>query len=55
MSSSKSLHIASLAKILGHANLRTVQRYIHVTEEHVLEAMRRYQQGLQPMEVEVLQ
>ena len=47
--------IASLAKVLGHANLRTVQRYIHVTEEHVLEAMRRYQQGLQPMEVEVLQ
>ncbi len=47
--------IASLAKVLGHADLRTVQRYIHVTEEHVKKAMRRYQQGLQPMGVEVLQ
>ena len=47
--------IASLAKVLGHADLRTVQRYIHITEEHVKKAMRRYQQGLQPMEAEVLQ
>jgi site-specific recombinase XerD len=31
--------IATLAKILGHANLRTVQKYIHVSEEHTKRAM----------------
>jgi hypothetical protein len=34
--------IATLAKILGHGNLRSVQKYIHIDEEHVKLAMQRY-------------
>jgi site-specific recombinase XerD len=31
-----------LAKILGHANLRTVMRYVHIGQEHVEVAMLKY-------------
>ena len=34
--------IAALARILGHGNLRTVQKYIHIDDEHVKLAMQRY-------------
>jgi site-specific recombinase XerD len=38
----KGCDIATLAAILGHANLRTVQRYIHIGEEHQKLAMVKY-------------
>ena len=34
--------IAALARILGHGNLRTVQKYIHIDDEHVKLTMQRY-------------
>ena len=47
--------IAALAKVLGHAKLSTVERYVHPTETHVREAMRTYEEGLRPMDPEVVQ
>jgi site-specific recombinase XerD len=38
--------ISTLAAILGHSNLRTVQRYIHVGQAHQEAAMQKY--GAQP-------
>jgi len=37
--------IATLAKILGHANLRSVMRYIHISQEHVERAMLQFGEG----------
>jgi integrase len=33
--------VVALAAILGHANLRTVMRYVHVSREHLRSQMRR--------------
>jgi integrase len=41
----RGMDIATLAKILGHANLRTVQRYVHIGEEHAHAAMLKYGQA----------
>jgi integrase len=38
--------LPTLAKILGHANLRTVQRYLHPTSESVRNAMARYEAAM---------
>lgn len=35
--------IETVAKILGHANLRSVMRYVHLTDDHTREAMQKYQ------------
>ena len=40
--------IFALQRVLGHADLKTLQRYVHVDEEHVREAMRKYEAGLVP-------
>ena len=45
--------IFALQKVLGHADLKTLQRYVHVDEEHVREAMRKFEEGLRPV-VEVI-
>ena len=37
--------IATLAKILGHANLRTVMRYVHIRQEHLERAMLKFGEG----------
>jgi hypothetical protein len=36
------MDIATLAKVLGHANLRSVMRYIHISQEHMDMAILRY-------------
>ena len=46
--------IFALQKVLGHADLKTLQRYVHVDEEHVREAMRKFEEGLRPV-VDVVQ
>jgi integrase len=38
---SKKVDLGTLARILGHSNLRTVMRYIHPSQEHMNEAMER--------------
>jgi len=42
------IDIATVAAILGHASLRLVQRYVHPTPEHHVEAMRKYERLLRP-------
>jgi hypothetical protein len=32
----------TLAKVLGHANLRSVMRYIHISQEHMDQAILTY-------------
>ncbi len=44
-----SMDIFALQKVLGHADLKTLQRYVHVDEEHVRDAMRRFEEGLRPV------
>ena len=38
----RGMDIATLAKVLGHANLRSVMRYIHISQEHMDMAILRY-------------
>lgn len=40
--------ISTIAAILGHCSLRTVQRYVHPTAEHQKAAMLRYQEFMRP-------
>ena len=47
--------VFALQKVLGHSDLKTLQRYVHVDEEHVREAMRKYEAGLVPVVEEVVQ
>lgn len=42
--------VEALRKVLGHANLRTIQKYVHVSQEHVQNAMRVYEASLKPLE-----
>ena len=46
--------IFALQKVLGHADLKTLQRYVHLDEEHVREAMRKFEESLQPV-IEMVQ
>ena len=38
--------LALVAKLLGHANLRTVQRYVHLSQQEVSEEVKRFHQAL---------
>ena len=42
----RGMDLATLAAILGHSGIRVVQRYVHITQEHQREAMRRF--GAEP-------
>jgi hypothetical protein len=51
------MDIATLAKLLGHANLRSVMRYIHISQDHMDQAVLRYgepagQENRRPAECE---
>ena len=46
--------VFSLQRVLGHADLKTLQRYVHVDDEHVRDAMRKYEASLRSI-VEVIQ
>jgi integrase len=35
-------YVVALARILGHSNLRTVMRYVHISEAHTRAAMARF-------------
>ena len=41
----RGMPLATLAKILGHSNLRSVMKYIHPSQDHMDEAMRRFGGG----------
>ncbi len=45
--------LATLAAILGHGSLRSVQKYIHPTAEHKKNAMLRYEEALKVAEKEL--
>jgi integrase len=38
----RGMDIATLAKVLGHANLRSVMRYVHISQEHMDRAILRF-------------
>lgn len=38
----RGMDVATLAAILGHANLRTVMRYVHLSKEHIHAATLRF-------------
>ena len=38
----RGMPLATLAAILRHSGLRVVQRYVHVSQEHQRDAMRRF-------------
>ena len=35
--------LPKLAAILGHANLRSIMKYVHMTQGHIEEGMRRFE------------
>jgi hypothetical protein len=39
--------VETIAKLLGHANLRTVMRYVHLSQEHLDRSMLLY--GMAPV------
>ncbi len=38
--------MALVAKVLGHANMRTVERYVHLSQEEVSEGVKQFHQAL---------
>jgi len=51
----KTKDLEALRRILGHADLKTVMRYVHVGEEGMREAMRKYEESLKPLDVQAVQ
>ncbi len=42
--------VEALRKVLGHSNLRTIQKYVHVSQDHVDAAMKVFEASLEPRE-----
>ena len=38
----RGMDLSTLASILGHSGIRVVQRYVHISEGHQRDAMRRF-------------
>jgi hypothetical protein len=38
--------VIALKDVLGHSNLRTIMKYVHISPEHVKAAMKVYEAGL---------
>jgi integrase/recombinase XerD len=47
--------IEALRRILGHADLKTVMRYVHIDQEQIRKAMEQYEGSLIPLEQDPLQ
>ena len=43
--------VEALRKVLGHSNLRTIQKYVHVSQDHVDAAMKVFEASLERREV----
>lgn len=39
----RGVELPKLMAILGHANLRSIMRYVHISQEHITEGMRRFE------------
>lgn len=46
--------IETVAKILGHANLRSVMRYVHLSDDHTREAMQKYEAATRRRQLKVV-
>lgn len=44
----RGVDLPRLAAILGHANLRSIMKYVHMTQGHIEEGMRRFEAGILP-------
>ncbi len=42
--------VEALRKVLGHSNLRTIQKYVHVSQDHVDAAMKVFEASLERRE-----
>jgi len=40
--------LPKLMAILGHANLRSIMRYVHISQMHILDGMRRFEECCPP-------
>jgi len=40
------LDVVALKEVLGHSNLRTIMKYVHVSQDHVDGAMKAYEASL---------
>jgi integrase len=41
----RGMDLGTLAKLLGHSSLRSVMKYVHISQEHMNQAMDRYGEG----------
>jgi len=41
----RGVDLPKLAAILGHANLRSIMRYVHVSAQHIADGMRTFEQS----------
>jgi hypothetical protein len=46
------IDLPTLGRTLGHANLRTLMRYVHIDNEHAKAAMERFEASLLAAEAE---
>jgi integrase len=44
--------LPKLMAILGHANLRSIMRYVHISQEHITEGMRRFEINPDPQQID---
>jgi integrase len=49
----RGMGVETIAKLLGHANLRTVMRYIHLSQEHLDRSILLYGSAAEPNQVKV--
>jgi integrase len=45
----RGVELPKLMAILGHANLRSIMRYVHITAAHIEDGMRKFEEGAGPV------